>query len=550
MSFKVRFVSSLAKIFPDKMPTNSIKKGTALRNEVFAFQAAYYSDILWADIEISVKSPIADYITVRQVELVPVDYVPTLVDKDALLTKPGMAPDLLSPLWENRVMTAPGQWASLWISVAVPDNAEAGIFPIEIGFSRIIENGRRQKLAVRKFELEIMDASLGEQTLKVTHWFHSDCLASHYKCDIFSEKYWQLCENFFKSAVAHGTNTLLTPIFTPPLDTQIGGERPTVQLVKVYRKNNQYSFDFTLFKRWVALAQKCGFKNFEMSHLFTQWGASAAPKIIAETENGTEKIFGWDVAADDPSYGEFLKSFLPALLDFIKELKIENNVYFHCSDEPNMKQYESYRFAVELVRKYLGNNKILDAVSEAEFFKTGVVDIPVVCEKYFNDFENLELPERWVYYCCVPAAVCPIRFIHSPSCRNRALGFLMYYHRIDGFLHWGFNFYYSRYSRFPIDPFATTTSHHGFPGGDAYLVYPGEDGTPLESLRHEVFREGLQDMRMCRLLEKYYSRAEIEAVISSFARGGRIVSFNKYPSTEKAVLSLRDKLNSMLREKL
>ena len=36
------------------------------------------------------------------------------------------------------------------------------------------------------------------------------------------------------------------------------------------------------------------------------------------------------------------------------------------------------------------------------------------------------------------------RFIAMPSGRNRVGGFLLYKYGINGFLHWGFNFYYSQ----------------------------------------------------------------------------------------------------------
>ena len=85
---------------------------------------------------------------------------------------------------------------------------------------------------------------------------------------------------------------LLTPVFTPPLYTAVGGERPTVQLVKVIKENNKYSFDFENFRRYINLCLNCGIEAFEISHFFTQWGAKHAPKIVA-TVNGKEKqIFG------------------------------------------------------------------------------------------------------------------------------------------------------------------------------------------------------------------------------------------------------------------
>lgn len=544
MAFKVKLVSSLCKVFPAIVPDKTIRKGSVLRNEIYSFQAAYYSDEFWSDIEIGIDSPLAEHIRVRQVELVPVDYLPAL-DDDALLTVPGMAPDLLNELWQNRIMTATNQWRSLWITVDVPSHAAPGKFPIRIIFTRIAPDGKRKIMAMPVLELEIMDAVLKEQKLYVSHWFHSDCIAGFYGLEIFSEKHWEYCEKFIRNAVAHGMNTLLTPLFTPPLDTQVGGERPTVQLVKIKEENGEYHFDFSLLERWIDMAQGCGIKRFEMAHLFTQWGAKATPKIVVDTPQGTKRIAGWDVPANDPGFERFLAEFLPALTGFLTAKGLRDKVFFHCSDEPRKKHLKSYAFASTLMRKYLKGFKIIDALSRIELFKHGYVDTPVVCEHHYAPYRDIVLPERWIYYCCEPYTKYPNRFVHMPSARNRIFGTLMYCYDIDAFLHWGYNFYYSRFSRFKIDPFACTTAHHAFPAGDAFLVYPGENGIPLDSIRHEVFREALQDMRLLQLLENYYSRGELLRILNRFA-SGKELNLLDYPKTENAVLKLRRKLESML----
>ena len=541
MSFKAKLVSSLCKVFPAVAPDKTIRWGSVLHNEIFAFQVAYYSDEFWSDIEISIDSPLEKYISVRQVGLVPVDYLPVL-DEDSLLKSPGMAPDLLQELWQNRIMTAIGQWRSLWISVNIPADAPSGIFPVKIIFTRIHPDGKRKVVAAPVLNLKVLEAILPEQKLHVTHWFHSDCIAEYYNIDVFSEKYW---EKFIRNAVAHGLDTLLTPLFTPPLDTQVGGERPTVQLVKIKEQNGKYHFDFSLLERWINMGQRCGIRLFEMAHLFTQWGAKATPKIVVDTPQGMKRIAGWDVPADSPDFENFLSQFFPALTGFLKEKKLQDKVFFHCSDEPRKHHLKSYAFASTLLRKYLKGFKIVDALSRIELFKHGYVDIPVVCEHHYAPYREIELPERWIYYCCEPYTKYPNRFVHMPSARNRIFGTLMYCYRIDGFLHWGFNFYYSRFSRFKIDPFACTTAHHAFPAGDAFLVYPGENGIPLDSIRHEVFREALQDMRLLQLLENYYSRGELLQILNRFA-SGKELNLLDYPKTENAVLKLRRKLESML----
>ncbi|MFQ9394338.1 MAG: glycoside hydrolase domain-containing protein [Lachnospiraceae bacterium] len=94
--------------------------------------------------------------------------------------------------------------------------------------------------------------------MKVPHteWFHSDCLANYYGEEVFSEEYWRIVENFVKTAVKHRYNMLLTPIFTPPLDTAVGGERRTVQLVDVtVQADGSYAFGFEKLDRWVEMGK-------------------------------------------------------------------------------------------------------------------------------------------------------------------------------------------------------------------------------------------------------------------------------------------------------
>ena len=57
-----------------------------------------------------------------------------------------------------------------------------------------------------------------------------------------------------KCAAKNGMNCILTPILTQPLDTEIGGERPTVQLISVKITENGCEFGFDLLDRWIKTA--------------------------------------------------------------------------------------------------------------------------------------------------------------------------------------------------------------------------------------------------------------------------------------------------------
>ena len=123
---------------------------------------------------------------------------------------------------------------------------------------------------------------------------------------MFSDAFFAIMKNFVSVAVKNGMNMLLLPAFTPPLDTPIFSRRKTAQLVKIFYENGQYNFDFSLMKKFLDLCRAAGIEYFEHSHLFTQWGAQAAPQIVASVEGEKQEIFGWQTDAVGPEYKTFL----------------------------------------------------------------------------------------------------------------------------------------------------------------------------------------------------------------------------------------------------
>ena len=146
-------------------------------------------------------------------------------------------------------------------------------------------------------------------------------------------------------------------------------------------------------------------------------------------------------------------------------------------------------------------------------------------------------------YCCGQCKDVPNRFYAMPSSRNRILGVLLYLYRIEGFLHWGYNFYNAQYSLRPIDPYRVTHAGHAFPSGDPYLVYPGPDGQPLSSIRAEVQADALFDLRALLQLESLAGRAFVEELIFGLS-GMRRLTFADYPKEPAFLLNLRERVAS------
>lgn len=538
MDFKTGQVSSLQRVFLDgRCDLTEHNCDSVLKGERYSYQIAYKSSEKFFA-EIVIDSPLSQFITVRSVGNVPSE-LPVYESNCEFCERnePGLFPDVLFPIENNRVLIKRQNYYALWITVDLPKDTDAGDYEIKI---KLKKDG--ETISENIFGLHVINAVLPEQRLIYTQWFHSDSIANYYKIPVFCEKFWALVESFIKAAVHTGVNMLLTPVFTPPLDTEIGGERLTVQLVDVKLENGKYSFGFDRFIRWVRLAQKCGIKYFEISHLFSQWGAKYTPKIVAEVNGRQERIFGWETSADSIEYAEFLSAFIPQLIKVIRSLGIEKSTFFHISDEPNEDQIESYSMAKRTVAPLLEDFPIIDALSDYSFYESGIINNPIPCTNDIESFIEKGFPHPWTYYCCGQGGKLSNRFFGMPLSTTRIIGFRLFKYGIEGFLQWGFNFYNSQYSLRSIDPFAVTDADSAFPSGDSFTVYPGKSGA-IESVRSEVFYQALQDMRALTLLcDRIGKKRTIAAVEADFG----IITFFDYPRGTEKMLNLRKSVNNYL----
>ena len=544
--FQARLVSSLEKGLITDRPEDypALTALTALRGERVNFQLFFryeptgtfctrYTNVTIEGLPEGAAAPI------RAVRHVAAD-LPTFgpdpsVGTPGFIESPtGLYPDLLEPLYQGKnFRQREGQLGALWFEATC---GEAGTYPVTVTIWEGDSFVDSQTLT-----LTVIDAVLPEQSTVYTQWFHADCLAVYYRVEPFSEAHWEILEKAIRFAARHGINCLLTPIFTPPLDTEIGGERPTVQLVGVEKTGDGYRFDFTLLKRWIDLSHACGITHFEMAHLFTQWGAAFAPKVMAKVDGRLTRIFGWDTPASEGEYPRFLAAFLPELTAFLRAEGILHRCLFHVSDEPNGEQLENYRKARDVVEPYLAGCTMIDALSSVEYYRRGLVRTPIPATDAIEPFLAEDIAWRWTYYCCGQYDKVGNRFIAYPGFRNRILGVQLYKFGITGFLQWGHNFYFSMGSRRLINPYLCQSGEGLVPSGDAFSVYPGADGAPLATPRLAVFHEALQDIEALKCAEKKIGREAVIALIDGLA--GSPVTFASYPQDNAYLLTLREAIN-------
>ena len=565
MEFRV--VSSLEKVFfnqaPKKMP---MKRLSGLRREVLSFQVACYNekrgiDILDYPVSLSLKSPLYKQLCCRVVGSVPSDYPAHPAeerDENYLRTEPGLFPDVLQPLtarfgkWEQgedgailQLRLPVRQWRSFWFDIELLPEQPAGCYLLEL----VATDKEGKVVWQEELEIEVIAAELPKQELIHTEWFHADCLADYYQVPVFSEEHWRIMESFMRTAGKHGMNAILTPIFTLPLDTVVGGERTTHQLVDITLTETGYQFGFDRLSRWIEIATACGLEYIEFAHFFTQWGAKAAPKIMVWEKGELKKRFGWETVATSPEYTAFLRAFLPALKDYLAAKGLKDKAIFHISDEPhNDADKESYLQAKNTIKDLLADCFVTDALSSYDIYSQGVVEHPVVATNRIDYFIEQGAKDLWAYYCCSQKDKVSNRFFSMPAARTRILGVQLYKFDIKGFLHWGYNFYNAQFSLEPIDPYRVTDSGEAFPSGDPFLVYPAKNGEAVESLRLMVLAQAFYDLRALRYLESLTDKSFVLGLIEGELE--QKITFADYPADEEYLWRLRERVNQEIRQRV
>ncbi len=531
---EIKIISPLHKLYDcDGIPGKAYTGFSMLKNEKKSFQIAACAECeADAELEISTELKNLKLYTVEHLKSdLPMDK--KTADDYFRYSESGYYPDLLLPT-EKRVHLKKGVNV-FWAEVDAGDNT-VGDFSVQVSVG-----GKTAAV-----DVEIIDAELDFRDFVYTCWFHTDSLMTYYGFEAFSSEYWRVTENFLKTACEYGMNCVLTPIFTPALDTEVGKERPTVQLVDVTVKDGEYSFGFDKLTRWIEMAEGCGIKYFELSHFYTQWGARKAPKIMATVNGEYKRIFGWETKANSREYKRFLTALSAELKAYLEARHLKERVFIHVSDEPSKNVLFSYGRAAGLIQRLFEGYKIIDALSDFLYYRLKIITNPIPANNHADRFIG-KVDNLWVYYCGGQNRdYVSNRFFCNSSLRTRVLGYQLFKFDIKGFLHWGYNFYFTHLSKKPIDPYKVTDAGGKFSSGDSFIVYPAKDGTANHSIRLKVFYDGLQDMAALNTLEKLTDKKTCLDIIEE--KGRHSLTFKAYPHDDEWLLGTREQVNRRIKE--
>ncbi len=389
--------------------------------------------------------------------------------------------------------------AALYFAVPVPPEAIPGTYAGRLEVA--VGDGR----AAVPLAVQVYAATLpGDESLRLIVGFHSAKVAQYHQVVPGSIAHRDLDTAYLRLLRRARQNMLYISGVTATRDAA-----------------GRYSFDFTELASQVDYYRSLGFRYFQMASVGGRrsWHE---PTILV----GPEQL---------PAMGyeayQYLSQYLPALRRFLLDRDLMQVFTLGVADEPNEANATEFRALCGLVRKFIPEIRLLDALSFVPVHGALDVWVPLNAEydRHQAEFESFrgDRDEIWDYVCCGPRGDGYInRFMDYPLLSTRYLFWGNYRYHLTGHLHWAANCYQPGQ-----DPFTSNCpEHHNadatciLPPGDTHIVYPGE-GEPWMSIRLEAQRGSAEDYELLTALARW-DRAAADAICARGFRSFRDVEYD------------------------
>ncbi|MFD0673044.1 DUF4091 domain-containing protein [Cohnella sp. GCM10027633] len=403
----------------------------------------------------------------------------------------------------------------VWIEVEIDSDAEPGTYvPVITVFRhRMFED--ETVVRTLTFELKVLDVALSspaDYAFYLDLWQHSSNIARKYDAELWSERHFAILEPYVSSLAELGQKAISVVVSEIPWSGQAScydridpANQFEYSIVQVTRQaDEEWRFDFGALNRYVELCMKHGIRQeIEVFGLLNIWVLEDAGfGGVIEDHDDAVRIRYYDESSGTYKYmreKRQLARYVAALeRNFIEKGWIDRVRIL--ADEP--KDLARFRSRMRELRAMAPSFQYKVAINHAEFMEEeGLLDHVAGLDCVAVEYERMmSLKEgqagKTLYYVACDIKY-PNTFISSHLLESRAIPWIAWHFKLDGFLRWN-------YTAWPNDPLNRISYHYPFfPAGDTNFVYPGREGKPMLSLRYKLLQKGIRD---CEIFRMYVER--------------------------------------------
>jgi hypothetical protein len=489
--YSVYCVNPVKKILKHSVLPVSTKKDTvvlyAAKNEYEPFQLVIKSSVELKDVEITIGDLVnADdgyVISADQIDVAEAYYVKitNLTDRS---DKPFHAyiPDPL-PSYQPQVVE-PHVNHPIWITIYVPKDATAGRYQGEILIKPSNAPETTVDLILNVWDFALPDVShlrttygLGYGSIKRYHNLSDE------QMEVVVEKY---LENFRSHRISPG------PAYP--------------YKINVTFENGEFRFNFTDFDK--ALHR----------HLDV-FGFNSYPIPFPGIRKGGS-FYGYQEGTEE--YNKTMIQYIKGIADHLEEKGWLSKGFWYIWDEPNPEVdpgiYDFISYHASLAKQANKNIKILltcyfdkQFLNREELFDYIDIWVPVESKAYPHLVKKRQMAgdEVWWYVCTGPRWPYPNYFIDHRAIEHRVRFWMAWKYNINGDLYWATTYW----AQNPWEhPMSVAGTGYKWGNGDGRLIYPPDKegiskepnlNGPVNSIRWELIREGLEDYEYFWLLKEW-----------------------------------------------
>ena len=402
----------------------------------------------------------------------------------------------------------------IWITVAIPQNAKAGLYKAKVKISHCGLGSVTLPL-----EVEVVDQVLAQPSEWSFHldlWQHPSAVARAAGVEVWSDEHFEIMRPLMKMLADAGQKVITATLNRDPWRYQCFDDYEA--MIYWYRYDNDvWKYDYTIFDKWVEFMMSLGIDKQINCYSMLPWGKCTLDYQDMRTTSKDNRLRQISAAPQEPNYE---KAWGPFLKDFAEHLREKG--WLHITNIAiDERSPEDMDVAAALIQKYAPELGFAMADNHDSYKRYANMRDVCVGQKH-----SLMLPEEIAtrrangdvstfYVCC--STLFPNAFTNSQPFESELLCLYALAHDYDGMLRWAYN-------SWPARP-EYDSRFRRWASGDTYIVYPDA----RSSVRFERLIDGVELYEKVHALRaKYADKAEILAPVEAKLAEVRALNVNDF----------------------
>ena len=437
------------------------------------------------------------------------------VDKSCLCGRPNGHPAILqADMLDNieKMDIEENTTRPIWVSVAVPHDAKAGVYKATLKVSRCGLGSKKLPL-----EIEVIDQELAKPADWKFHldlWQHPSAVARAEGVDLWSEEHYEAMRPLMQMLADAGQKVITATLNRDPWQYQCFDDYEP--MIYWYRyDNDEWKYDYSRFDKWVEFMMSLGVDKQINCYGMLPWGKCTLDYQDMRSDakdNRNRKI------STTPQEDKYEKVWGPFLRDFSAHLREKG--WLHITNMAiDERKPEDMDVAAAMIKKYAPELGFAMADNHDSYKRYSNMRDVCVGQKH-SVMAQEEIASRRAngdvstfYVCC--STLFPNVFTNSQPYESELLCLYAVAHDYDGMLRWAYN-------SWPARPEYDSRFRY-WASGDTYIVYPGA----RSSVRFERLVDGVELFEKVHTLRaKYADKPEVLVPVEAELAKMRALNLN------------------------